>query len=73
MMKRHKVGGADLNSEIQALKVCLDELGDHAAAKGLPLAANLIGAASRAVADEILERKVQRQVCNKHAAATSSA
>ena len=68
MMKRYKVAGADLNSDIQALQVCLEELGDHAAAKGLSLAANLIGAASRALADEILERKVQRQACNKHAA-----
>jgi hypothetical protein len=73
MMKRPKVEGADLNNDIQALKVCLDELGDHAAAKGLPLAANLIGAASRAVADEILERKVQRQACNRHTAAATSA
>ena len=47
--------------DIRAIKACLDELGDHAAANGLLLAANLIGAASGAIADEIVERKAKRQ------------
>ncbi len=46
---------------IRAIKACLDQLGSHAEAYGLPLAANLIGAASRAIADEIAERKVRKQ------------
>ncbi len=45
--------------DIYAIKACLDELGDHAAANGLGLAANLIGAASRAIEDELVERKVR--------------
>lgn len=49
--------------DIRAIKACLDELGDHAAANGLLLAANLIGAASGAIADEIVERKAKRQDC----------
>lgn len=48
--------------DIRAIKACLDELGDHAAANGLLLAANLIGAASGAIADEIVERKAKKQV-----------
>lgn len=48
--------------DIRAIKACLDELGDHAAANGLLLAANLIGAASGAIADEIITRRVKRQV-----------
>lgn len=48
--------------DIRAIKACLDELGDHAAANGLSLAANLIGAASGAIADEIVERKAKKQV-----------
>lgn len=46
--------------DIRAIKACLDELGDHAAANGLLLAANLIGAASGAIADEIVERKAKQ-------------
>jgi len=68
MATRLKVGGNAPAGDIQALKVCLDELGDHAAANGLPLAATLIGAAARAIADEILERKVQERVSYKHEA-----
>ena len=48
--------------DIRAIKACLDELGDHAAANGLLLAANLIGAASGAIADEIVERKAKKQI-----------
>ena len=48
--------------DIRAIKACLDELGDHAAANGLLLAANLIGAASGAIADEIVVRKAKKQV-----------
>ncbi len=48
--------------DIRAIKACLDELGDHAAANGLPLAANLIGAASGAIADEIVRRRAKNQV-----------
>jgi hypothetical protein len=68
MATRLKVGGKDPFGDIQALKICLDELGDHAATNGLPLAATLIGAAARAIGDEILERKVQKQVSIKHEA-----
>ena len=45
--------------DIHAIKACLDELGDHAAVNGLGLAANLIGAASRAIEDELVERRVR--------------
>ena len=48
--------------DIRAIKACLDELGDHAAANGLLLAANLIGAASGAIADEIVERRATKQI-----------
>ena len=51
--------------DIRAIKACLDELGDHAAANGLLLAANLIGAASGAIADEIVERKAKKQAVTK--------
>lgn len=51
---------ADTLVDIQAIKSCLEELENHAAANGIPLAANLIGAASRAIADEIAERKFRR-------------
>lgn len=56
--------GATANSlvEMQALRVCLDQLGDQANAQGMPLVANLIGAASRAIADEILDRSARQQV-----------
>jgi len=47
--------------DIRAIKACLDELGDHAAANGLLLAANLIGAASGAIADEIIQQRSKNQ------------
>jgi hypothetical protein len=48
--------------DIRAMQVCLDELGDHATANGLSLAATLIGAASRAIEDEIMERRARKHV-----------
>ena len=68
MATRPKVGGNSPFGDMQALKMCLDELGHHAATNGLPLAATLIGAAARAIADEILERTVQKQVSIKYEA-----
>lgn len=65
MATRPKVGGNSPFGDIQALKVCLDELAQHASSNGLPLAATLIGAAARAIADEMLERKGQKQVSVK--------
>ena len=44
------------SAEAHAIRLCLDELGAHAEAQGLALAANLIGAASRAISDEILRK-----------------
>lgn len=44
------------NAEAQALRQCLDELVEHAEAQGLSLAANLIGAASRAISDEMFKQ-----------------
>ena len=61
MARKSDGGPADRNADIQAIKACLDQLGTHAEFYGLPLAANLIGAASRAIADEIAERKVRNQ------------
>lgn len=46
------------HAEILALKACLEELEGHAAANGMPLAANLIGAAADAITDEIVERRL---------------
>ena len=42
--------------QMQAMKSCLDQLVDHAESQGWILAANLIGAASRAISDELVER-----------------
>ena len=42
--------------EAHAIRLCLDELVGHAEAQGLTLAANLIGAASRAISDEIIQK-----------------
>ena len=66
-MARGSDGGtARRESDIQAIKACLDELGGHAESYGLSLAANLIGAASRAIADEIAERRVRNLDWSKH-------
>lgn len=54
-------GTANRVNEIRAIKACLDQLGDHAVGFGLPLVANLIGAASRAIADEMTERQARNQ------------
>lgn len=56
--------------DIRAIKACLDELGDHAAANGLLLAANLIGAASGAIADEIVERRAKNQASPRYSQRT---
>ena len=50
-------------ADIRAIKACLEELESHAAANGVALAANLIGAASRAIADELVERSAGRPAC----------
>lgn len=50
-------------ADIRAIKACLEELESHAAANGIALAANLIGAASRAIADELVERSAGRRDC----------
>ena len=63
MATRYDGAPKDPLVDIRAMQVCLDELGDHAAATGMTLAATLIGAASRAIADEIVERRAREQVC----------
>ena len=45
------------NEQMQAMRSCLDQLVNHAEAQGWVLAANLIGAASRALADELVQRE----------------
>lgn len=50
------------SAEAHAIRLCLDELGAHAEAQGLTLAANLIGAASRAISDEIFQKEVADRV-----------
>ncbi len=49
-------------AEAHAIRLCLDELGAHAEAQGLTLAANLIGAASRAISDEIFQKDMAERV-----------
>ena len=49
-------------ADIRAIKACLEELESHAAANGAALAANLIGAASRALADELAVRGAGQEV-----------
>ena len=48
--------GSGPRPQIQAIKVCLDQLHGEATAHDLDLAATLIGAASEAIADEISYR-----------------
>ena len=55
-------------ADIRAIKACLEELESHAAANGVALAANLIGAASRAIADELVERSAGRPACGSSVA-----
>lgn len=62
MATKRKGAPTDPLVDMRAIMTCLDELGDHATAQGLPLAATLIGAASRAIADEIVERGAGKQV-----------
>jgi hypothetical protein len=66
MTTEPKGGAGSQLSEIEAIKECLDHLEDHVAVNGLPLAANLIGAASRALADEIHQQKARDQIWIKH-------
>lgn len=47
--------------QIRAIKLCLDELGVQAEANDLALAANLIGAAARALEDEIYENEIRNR------------
>ncbi len=65
MATRYDSAPIDPLVDIRAMQVCLDELGDDAAAKGMTLAATLIGAASRAIADEIVERGAKKQAITK--------
>jgi hypothetical protein len=55
-------GGAGRLGEIQAIITVLDQLEGQAEANGLKLAANLIGAASRAIADDISEQRAHDRV-----------
>ena len=50
------------SSEAHAIRLCLDELGVQAEAQGWTLAANLIGAASRAISDEIFRQDIARRL-----------
>ncbi len=63
MATRSKGPATDSLADIRAIKACLEELESHAAANGVLLAANLIGAASRAIADELAKRGAGRHVC----------
>ena len=56
MATRSKRPPSDDVADIRAIKACLEQLESHAAANGILLAANLIGAASRAIADELAQR-----------------
>ena len=62
MARRSKGPPNSSLADIRAIKACLEELESHAAANGVALAANLIGAASRAIADELAERSAGRQI-----------
>ena len=48
---------SDALNELKAIRNCLGELEGHAQLNGAQLAANLIGAASKALEDEIFERE----------------
>ena len=53
MTERMNGAGPDPRPQMKAIKASLDQLHGEAAARDLPLAATLIGAASEAIADEI--------------------
>ena len=53
--------GTPRKQQIRAIKLCLDELGMQAEAHDLALAANLIGAAARALEDEIYETELRNR------------
>lgn len=55
---------APRKQQIRAIKLCLDELGMQAEASDLALAANLIGAAARALEDELYETEIKSRVRN---------
>ena len=63
MATRSKGPPIDQVADIRAIKACLEQLEGHAAANGIPLAANLIGAASRAIADELAQRGTSKTIC----------
>lgn len=63
MATRSKEPASNSLADIRAIKACLEELESHAAANGVLLAANLIGAASRAIADELAKRGAERSAC----------
>jgi len=63
MATRSKGPPSESLVDIRAIKACLEELESHAAANGILLAANLIGAASRAIADELAQRDAMLQTC----------
>ena len=56
MTERMNGAGTDPRPQMQAMKDSLDQLHGEAAARDLPLAAALIGAASEAISDEIVGR-----------------
>ena len=51
--------------QIRAVKLCLDELGRQVECHDLGLAANLIGAAARALEDELYETEVKSRALNE--------
>ena len=56
MTERMNGAGTDPRPQMQGMKDSLDQLHGEAAAQDLPLAAALIGAASEAISDEIVDR-----------------
>ncbi len=65
MMKEMKTlgaTGAPRLASMKAIKGCLDQLVEEAAASQMPLAAMLIGAASEAIADDISQLKSVRSL-----------
>lgn len=53
---------AERLKELKALKNCLEELESHAEISGAGLAAHLIGAASKAIDDEIFESEAMDRI-----------
>ena len=62
-MSQNTIKSNDLkNVEALAIRRCLDELVNHAEAQGFSLAANLIGAASRAISDELFKQDAVERI-----------